>query len=95
MNWNNINQAASIAAKIHNMHVTLRGQAKGLRKLNRRVTKLTAERDALLAQRQNLLDLLDSRDHDIQTLRMTIAEMDGSMPRAPLHDDTEACDARR
>ena len=80
---------ATIIKRMDDMHTTLRGQAKGLRRLHNKAARLTKKNMELLAQRQNLLDLLDSRDHDIMVLKLEIAEFQplSDMVRSTPHPD--------
>ena len=95
MNWDAISKNVDIITKIHNMHVTLRGQAKGLRRLNRKnqslrtqVANLITANELAATMVQRLVDradrlenLNDSLEHDIQTLKLEIAEFDGGTSR--------------
>lgn len=84
--FSTIRDYADLIERVLNLHEANKAQQKGLRRLSRRVKRQAHEIETLKQHRQDLCDLLDSRDHDIQVLKQQQAELTGG---------GEPCDARR
>lgn len=73
--FTSIRDYADLIQRVLNLHEANKAQQKGLRRLSRRVKRQAEQIAVLKEQRTQLCDLLDSRDHDISTLRETVARL--------------------